>query len=270
MHPNETDAIQHAVTAWFSEVPYKLSAVEANAAKTPVVANAAILGPKLNAARDTYKKYKSAAPTEQEAIFKECLADGAANVLTISAQATGFVPGDVKDPNNAEKYRAYLRKVQTAPFFTTLLARTVELKNKSKDFNALIDAIADTFVGIADEDKKGVINSLGKLAKLATSTKETSQSEDLFLQSVINVGEDIEIFIYNSHVEMRSDTEKGSTTSQSTFLVSTLKIRLVKSVFVAHSEKIRKLVDDSVDDWLPKNETKEGFLKSNLCLVEAV
>lgn len=259
-----------AVNAWFNESPYQSTAHPVTGAPaTPVVCAAAVLGPKLAAARANYAKYKSAPAPLKEQAFKECLAEGASNVLNFAARLTGYIPGDLKDPLAKEKFEAYLKKVKTAPFFTTLLSRDVEVKNKSKDYNALIDAIADTFVGMAKEDKEGVISSLGKLAKIAASTKETKQTEDIFSQSTIYVGDEIELFLYKSHVEMQSDEEKGSTTSQSLFQISTLKIRLLQGVFTRNSEKIRKEADDSVDEWGVKNTAKEGDLKTNLCLVGA-
>jgi hypothetical protein len=269
MDTNDVAAIDLAVDAWLNEAPYQPTLKAIDAPYTPIVSSAAVLGPKLSAARTTYAKYKSAPTSQQETLFKECFAEGAANILNFAAKFTDYIPGDITDPRAPEKFDAYLKKVKTAPYFNTLLSRTVELTNKSKDFNALIDAVADTFVGIAEEDKKGVVNSLGKLAKLAASTKETKQTEDLFLQSTIYVGEEIELFIYNSHVEMQSDEGKGSTSSQSLFIIRTLKVRLLKGVFARNSEKIRIVTDESVDEWGDKNQSKEGALTSNLCLVGA-
>lgn len=270
MDVNDLAAIDLAVDEWLNEASYQPTfTAAADAPSTPVVSSAAVLGPKLAAARATYARYKSAPVPLKESTFKECLAEGAANILNIAAKRTHYIPGNITDPLAKEKFEAYLNKVQTAPYFTTLLSRTVEVTNKSKDFNALIDAVADTFVGIADEDKKGVINSLGKLAKIAASTKETRQTEDLFLQSTIYVDNEIDLFIYNSHVEMKSDEEKGSTTSQSLFRIRTLKIRLLKGVFTRNSEKIRQETDQSADEWGEDNDSEEGGLKTNLCLVGA-
>jgi hypothetical protein len=263
-------SVDRAVDVWLNKAPYQFAPLEfVRTQDTPIVSMATVLGPKLPAARATYAKYKSAKSSEQEMLFKECFAEGAANVLNIAAKLSDYIPGDITAPGASEKFEAYLKKVKTAPYFTTLLSRTVELVNRSKDFNALIDAVADTFVGIAEEDKKGVVNSLGKLAKLAASTSETRQTEDLFLQSTIYVGEEIELFIYNSHVEMESHESKGSTTSQSLFRIHTLKVRLLKGVFSRNSEKIRKATDRSVDEWGENNQSREGNLMSNLCLVGA-
>ena len=270
MDANDLAAIDLAVDEWLNEASYHPTiSAAAGAPATPVVCTAAVLGPKLAAARATYAKYKAAPAPLKESTFKECLSEGAANILNIAAKRTKYIPGNITDPLAKEKFEAYLNKVQTAPYSTTLLSRTVKVENQSKDFNALIDAVADTFVGIADEDKKGVINSLGKLAKIAASTKETKQTEDLFLQSTLYVGDEIEVFIYNSHVEMKSDESKGSTTSQSLFLVRTLKIRLLKGVFTRNSEKIRQETDKGTDEWGEDNSSPEGNLKTNLCLVGA-
>jgi hypothetical protein len=270
MDANDLAAIDLAVDEWLSETSYQPTlTASAGAVANPVVAAATVVGPRLAAARATYAKYKAAPAPLKESTFKECLAEGAANILNIAAKRTKFIPGKTTDPLAKEKLEAYISKVQTAPYYTTLLSRTVEVTNKSKDFNALIDAVADTFVGIAEEDKKGVINSLGKLAKIAASTKETKQTEDIFLQSTIYVGDEIEVFIYNSHVEMQSDEEKGSTTSQSLFRVRTLKVRLLKGVFTRNSEKIRVETDAGTDEWGEDNTTPEGTLKTNLCLVGA-
>ena len=179
MDANDLAAIDLAVDEWLSETSYQPTlTASAGAAANPVVAAATVVGPRLAAARATYAKYKAAPAPLKESTFKECLAEGAANILNIAAKRTKFIPGKTTDPLAKEKLEAYISKVQTAPYYTTLLSRTVEVTNKSKDFNALIAVNLAGFFHLTtrvvkhmlDRDAGHIVNVSTTLAEYADST----------------------------------------------------------------------------------------------------
>ncbi len=231
----------------------------------PVVSAASLAGPDREAALRKAKLLKES--SDPVSVFKDDLGDGCSTILNMARRASGFNPLDTKDPQAAKRFENYLDRVQKAPFFMLMYARKTVVHNKSSDWDKLISAIGDTFEGLADEDKKGVIKSLTSLAKVAASKEETKQSEDLFVQSVIHAGSEYEIFLYNSHVTLESSTEKGSTSRQSSFELVTVKLRLLKSLWPLSAEKVYRAGHaKAVDDWLDENTTEPGGVRANLCI----
>lgn len=191
---------------------------------------------------------------------------GCSTILNYARSKSGFDPSKINDPRGKEKFTAYLSKVQSAPFFFLEFARSVTVSNKSKNWDQLIDAIADTFTGIAEENKTAVIKSLGSLAKVAASTEDTKQTEDMFVQSVLYAGEEIDIYLYSSHVEMEAHKEKGSTSKQSLFEVKTMKLRLLRGLWPSVADRVANLGVKAVDDWEKDETSGQGSLKHNLCI----
>lgn len=231
----------------------------------PVVAAAILTGPAKEAALAKAKQLKTS-PDPVE-VFKTDYGDGISTVLNMARQAAKYNPLDTKDAECSKRFKDYLTRVQKAPFFVLQYARTARQSNESKNWDALIGAIADTFEGVAEEDKKAVVKSLASLAKVAASTEDTKNTEDLFVQSVLQAGAEYEIYLYSSHVSMESHTSKGSTSSQTLFEVTTVKLRLLRSSWPLSAEKVYKAGHvQAIDDWLDENTTKPGTLRHNLCI----
>jgi hypothetical protein len=254
------------VDHWVAAEPASEHVLTAGAKLTPVVSAALLTGPKRAEALARAARIKSASPAEQVQLLKDDMVTGCATILNFSRTKSGFDPSKINDPKGKEKFAAYLSKVQSAPFFFLEFARSVSVSNKSKNWDQLIDAIADTFTGIAEENKAAVVKSLGSLAKVAASTEETKQTEDMFVQSVLYAGEEVDIYLYSSHVEMESHTEKGSTSKQSLFEVKTLKLRLLRGLWPTVSDRVAKLGIKAADDWENGETTGQGGLRHNLCI----
>lgn len=241
----------------------------AGPAAPPVVSSAALVGPDRDNALAKARQLKTAIEGggDPVAVFKTDLGDACATILNMARMSAGFNPLATDDPKASQKFNAYLDKVQKAPFFMLQYSRRVKVSNTSKNWDDLINAIGDTFEGVAAEDKKAVVKSLTSLAKVAASKEETKQSEDLFVQSVLQAGAEYDIFLYNSRVVLESHKEKGSTSKQSTFELTTVKLRLLKSMWPLTAEKVYKAGHaQAVDDWLEENTTEAGGAKANLCI----
>ncbi len=254
------------VDHWAAAEPVREHVLMAGEKVTPVVSAALLAGPKRGEALARATKIKSASPSEQAKLLKDDMVSGCSTILNFARKKSGFDPAKINDPSGKEKFAAYLSKVQAAPFFFLQFARAVSVSNKSKNWDQLIDAIADTFTGIAEENKAAVVKSLGSLAKVAASTEDTKQTEDMFVQSVLYAGEEIEIYLYSSHVEMESHKEKGSTSKQSLFEVKTMKLRLLKELWPTVSDRVAGWGVKAVDDWENEDTTRQGGLTHNLCI----
>lgn len=234
----------------------------------PVVTAATLVGSERGKALAASKAIKAAGATDEGLeVFKQDAMNGATSILEICRLNAGYNPLDIDDKERKAKHDLYIKKVLTAPFFSLVYSDAQKISNSSKNWDALISAVTDTFVGIAAEDKKQVATALGSLAKAAASSSHSSQKEDLFVQSVLkaDTGE-YDIFIYTSHVELSVDEEKGSTTKQSVFELSRAKLRFRAVEWPYLAEKVWKKKVKTTDDWLDENTTKDGSLATNLCL----
>lgn len=244
----------------------------------PVVSGAVLIGPErartlanakiIKRGRAAMLSAAAGGPVEDALkAFREDAMNGATSILEMCRSAAGYNPLDLKDPKKKEKHDLYINKVMTAPFFSLVYSNAQRLEHKSKNWDALIDAITDTFEGIAAEDKVQVAKSLGTLAKAAASQESSRQTEDLFVQSVLsaNPGQ-YDVFIYTSHVELQADKSKGSSSKQSLFEIARAKLRFRAVEWPMLADKVWARKVKTTDDWLDENNAKEGGVKTNLCL----
>jgi hypothetical protein len=256
-----------SVDEWLKAQTTNLSASAGE--RMPVVATARMVGPLRSQAIQT-SKLLQAAPTDEEKlrIFITAIADGISTILNIARKRSGYDPTNTKDPDLKLKFDRYISDVQSAPFFTLTLAQTTEVHRSSTDWNELLDAIADTFEGIAAEDKKNVVKGLASLAKTAASSESFRQTEDLFVQSVMKAQTgDWSIYLYRSRVELQADKSKGVSSRQTDFSIQKLKLRFLDSQWPTWAERIfRKFVVDPAAEWEDRETTPSGNLSSNLCI----
>lgn len=247
--------------------PRPLSAV-GEAEARPIVTGAVLVGPEREKTLAASARLKQNLGTDAGLeIFKGDPMNGVTSILDIARLNAGYNPLDLKDPERVKKYDLYLSKVISAPFFSLTFSNAQRLVHTSENWDALIDGVVDTFEGIAAEDKKQVAKSLGALAKAAASSEHSSQSEDLFIQSVLQAASGAyEVYIYSSHVELTSDTKKGSTSKQSVFELARAKLRFRAGEWPYLAEKVWRKKVKATDDWLEENTTTPGGLHTNLCL----
>jgi hypothetical protein len=261
-----------AVDAWIadsdaSSLPAETpgSAVDTG---TPIVSAAAFVGSQRAKGLASAKSLKSKAGTpEGLEEFKKDPLNGATSVLNIARTNAGYNPLDLADKDRKKKFDDFLRRVLSAPFFSLQFSQVKHMEHRSKNWDELIDAIASTFEGIAKEDKAAIAKSLGSLAKAAASSESSRQSEDLFVQNVLNAEPNVyDIYIYSSRVEMSLDKEKGSTTKQTNFDLATAKLRMITADWPYVAQKVWDKKWRTVDDWMDDNITPAGKVASNLCL----
>lgn len=233
-----------------------------------MVSGAVLIGPEREKTLAGSKRLKQNLGTDQGLeMFKNDPMNGATSILEIARLNAGYNPLDLRDPERATKYQQYLAKVLSAPFFSLTFSNAQHIHHSSSNWDALIDALVDTFEGISKEDKTQVAKSLGSLAKAAASSESSRQSEDLFVQSVLSAAPgEYDVYIYASHVEMQQDKKKGGTTKQSDFQVARAKLRFRAVEWPYLAEKVWRKKVKATDDWLDENTTPDGALATNLCL----
>ena len=238
----------------------------------PIVSSAILVGSKAPQALDNAKIMKAALDDEDyEAafkIFKNDYACACSTILDMARQKSGYNPTNPDDPNGKQKFLDYLSRVQKAPFFTLTFAEREKIESESKSYDQLINAIADTFQGLVEENKKAVVNALSSLAKVAANSESTRQTKDLFVQNVISASDQYSVYLYTCHVDMSSVTKKGVVAKQSLFEISTTKLNFKKSLWPAAARKVFDITVLAIDDWIADNTTQPESNKFKLCLEE--
>lgn len=259
---SQLDAWLHAPAL---PVPHQLGAD----AHTPLVSSAILVGSKAPQALANAKALKAATDDESKFnIFKNDYACACSTVLDIARQKAGYNPTNPDDPKGKQKFLDYLNRVQKAPFFTLTYAERETIKSESKNYDELINAIADTFQGLVEENKKAVVSALGGLAKVAANSESTKQTKDLFVQNVISASNQYSVYLYTCHVDMESATKKGVKEKQSLFEVSTTKLDFKKSLWPTAARKVYDITVLAIDDWLDDNTTVAESDNFKLCLTE--
>jgi hypothetical protein len=239
------------------------------AAPTPIVSSAILVGSRAAEALASAKAMKATTTDEEEFnIFKNDYACACSTIIDIARKKAGYNPTNPDDPNGKKKFLDYLDRVQKAPFFTLTYAEKETIKSESKSYDQLIDAIADTFQGLVEQNKKAVVSALASMAKVAANTESTKQTKDLFVQNVISASDQYSVYLYTCHVDMESATKKGIKEKQSLFEVSTTKLDFKKSLWPSSARKVYDITVVAIDDWLEGNTTDAESDTFKLCLEE--
>ena len=254
------------VDAWLAASPAESGLLQADT-KVPMVSSAILVGSKAQQALANAKKLKAATSDEEKFnLFKNDYACACSTILDMARAKAGYNPTDPTDPNGQKKFLDYLKRVQGAPFFTLTMHENEMIRSESKSYDQLIDAIADTFQGLLEENKKAVVKALAGLAKVAANTESTKQTKDLFVQNVISAESEYSVYLYTCHVEMASAMKKGIVEKQSLFEVSTTKLTFKKSLWPSAARKVYDITMVTIDDWLTDNTTEAESDSVELCL----
>ncbi|PWC40158.1 hypothetical protein [Azospirillum sp. TSO22-1] len=210
--------------------------------------------------KDLFDTQQRTGATSDESIEKmlKAPATGLMHVSDMARISAGWSPVILTDNEaNSKAYEAYLNKVVQFPLVTLNYAQRQTLKRETSDWNTLINAIADTFVGIADKDRGAIITGLKNLAQAASSTMETTQKTSLFCQNAINAADNVyEFYLYNSTCTFYEKSGKGYDTKQNDFDVLQVKLTLLMPLWTrANVAKIIGQTSSSLDNWLNDNSS---------------
>lgn len=208
-------------------------------------------------------------PTGARDAFADRPLDGCTSLLNISRVSSGFEPSQGMTGENIAAYARYISSVQKCPLFNIDMNDSITVSRDSNDWNELISAVADTFDGVQSEDKDKIRTSVTKLVQAAASNSDTTESSDLFVQSVINSANDVyEIYIYSSHVELTDHKSKGSEHINEKYTITRTKLTFRIGDWPTFAPAVWDKQYSSVNDWLNQNSTPSGGkTKLVTCLV---
>ncbi len=209
--------------------------------------------------RILYEAQKKYGATSDEAVqaMLRAPATGLMHVSDMARAATGWNPVLLDSNANSVAYDAYLQKMLNFPLVTLNYANHEMMRRTTSDWNTLIDAIADTFQGIAAEDKGAIVSGLKNLAQAASSKESTEQKTALFCQNAINTANDTyQFFLYNSTATFKEEKGKGFDMKSNDFNVLKIKVTLKYELWT--EQAVKMLIGQtaqSLDDWITGNST---------------
>lgn len=187
---------------------------------------------------------------------------GAANLANMARVSAGYNPTDLSNAGaSTTQYQAFVQKLVNCPLFILKLSDHQSITKTSSDWNTMIDAIANTFEGIADKDKNSIVSGLKNLAQAASSKMSTEETESVFVQNVINVDNVISYYLYSSKTSFVEKKGKGYDTKQSSFDILKLRLEFQTDLWPMYWQKVKAAFDGSIDDWLKGNKTSTAGTK---------
>lgn len=207
-------------------------------------------------AKEVLMKTQNPADPDFVNLFMQDLPGAATTLSEMARIAANYQPQTLdNDGANAAAYEDYLRRMGTNPLFTLRMADVLTYNRESSDWNQVIDAIADTFEGVAAKDKNTIVKGLKTLAQAASSKMSTTQTESLFVQNAVNIDGVVSLYLYSSKVTFFETNEKGYDTKQTTYDIRRVEFELQSKLWPEYAAKVAQKYTAFVDDWLNNNST---------------
>lgn len=221
----------------------------------------------VKAQQDALVQAQKAGPKSNEAVQKmlDAPMTGLMHVSDMARIASGWSPVSLQESEaNSAAYQNYLNRMVSFPLVMLNRSERQTMSRTTKDWGPLLKSIADTFVGIAENDKEAIVGGLENLAKAASSSMSTVQKTSLFCQNAINAREGVyELFIYSSVCTFKEEKGKGFDMKQNTFDLLQVKLTLAMPLWI--EDTVRKIIgktESSLDDWLKQNQSSLEGTKS--------
>jgi len=196
-------------------------------------------------------------------LFKNDLAGAAITISAMARQAAGYQPQTLDNTGaTAAAYEGYLASMGKCPLFILRMADVLTYDRTSSDWNTVIDAIAETFKGIASEDKDTIVQGLKSLAQAASSKMSTTQTESVFAQNALNLDNVVSLYLYSSKITFIETSGKGFDSKQTIYDIRRVKFDFQSSLWPSYAAKVAAKFTCSVDDWLTNNSTSTAGTKS--------
>ena len=184
------------------------------------------------------------------------LVGGAVTLSELARNAAGYQPQLISNNGaNAAAFQSYLGKIGSCPLFVLQMSDTLQYTRDTSDWNEVIDAIADTFTGIQADDKASIVRSLKSLAQAASSNMSTTETENLFVQSALDVDDVVTLYLYSSSVSFVETKGKGYDTKQTTFDITRIELLFQSALWPEYVPQVAAMFTSSVNSWLLNNST---------------
>ncbi len=186
-------------------------------------------------------------------------ATGAAQLMTLAMQASGYDPSNPAAVGSATVFNRYVADVLRCPLFWTILNDTVS-PSFSGSWPSIVGQMASYFEGIAASELSILEASMLRLGNAASSTPSTWDSLNLMAQSAINVeGSTIDAFIYQTSIQMITTVHKGGkhepdTVSNQAYMgLHRVKLGFDTARWAAQAAVVQRETSSSLKSWADAN-----------------
>lgn len=190
--------------------------------------------------------------------------EGMQTTANLSRVRAEYNPLNVEVNGNKAHFLQFTQNIADAPFLTLLSSDTIEIKQKSRESNELINSFVDGFVGLAEGDKNQVLNSVKNLASAALSYAGQEEKLSNFAQNLLQVdlAGDVQFSLYSSEFSIKSENHKGTISFEASYLL----VRAVYQLSVASWEQIKDAFSQQqktdTQSWLDQMSTKSKSVEA--------
>lgn len=179
-----------------------------------------------------------------------------ATILQHSQNKADFHPSFQQPLVVAEKFREYLREIDSVPFLSLSMNDKVQKSYKEKNYDKLINEIVSLYDGFEEKDKAKLKESIRNIASSLVDSKDTELYRDIFSQATIrNENKEMEVVIYYTNFSMKRTEKKGEVTINQNYTVNRVVYTVLSASIKAHADVLAKLTKTDVDDWIDKTST---------------
>jgi hypothetical protein len=239
----------------------------------PVCVNVKVVGSQTTQAFEADKLYEncrnggnSSAALKQLALSP---ATGCAMVMNLAQQASGFNPATPAQSGSLSGFLNYIQQLINCPVMETKLSDQVNIQLQSNWSNN-VSAIMSYYQGISPDQLASIESGLWTVARAAASNANTNETDNLFVQSALNIDGTIKVYIYKSYVCMREDRHTGSGKNAPTITTNQASLKLYRTILKFDSSRwpeyahiIMPKTNASLSSWLSDNSTPSGTVPVN-------
>ena len=240
----------------------------------PVVSHCTVVGNQAQQTLDRDNKIRSAISNHGKQISLEQVtnllrshpAAGCTTVMDMARISSGFNPLIPLESGNFQAYISYIKLLVTLPLFELEDDCTKTFSQQAADWNNVKKDIVNLYERISETDQQLINQSWIRLVNAATSHANTRQSENLLVQNILELTNEIHVYIQYSSVTFEFvDTAVSSGKSVKHYYsqnydlaLHRIKLRFKIEFWPDSVELVVSKHRELVNDWLDGNTTKPG------------
>jgi len=240
----------------------------------PVFSHCTVVGNQAQQTLDRDNKIRSAIADHGKNIYLKQVttllrshpAAGCTTVMDMARISSGFNPLIPLESGNYQAYLLYIKLLATLPLFELVEDSTQTFPQKAADWDNVIKDIVNLYEGISETDQQLIKQSWIRLVDAVTSHANTRQSENLLVQNILELTNEIHVYIQYSSVTFEvvdkvvhsGKSVKHYYSQNYDLALHRIKLRFKTELWPDSVELVISKHRELVNDWLDGNTTKPG------------
>ena len=189
-----------------------------------------------------------------EAIYSDPLnlPTAIASLLNHSQNRANFHPAGMPPEKLAEAFNAYVKEIDSNPFFHLLSNEADKEAFYSSDYNLLIDQVVNLYKGVSSEDLNQIKDAISDMAKSVFGQQKSEQWMNLFSLSAIDMSDlqNPKFYLYYTALHMMHENSGKPKVSEQDYEVRATTYLILPDLIRAQAKKLAGIDKKTVDDWL--------------------